>query len=341
MLDRVSTKPGRVLISPEDGKAAFYATMARADEPTQEGNPLNKATLLSDATAAMYGFGQESVPDNVLAFLGKYAQHMWWKKAVKNIQIRIADTLTELLVYDNSVVNKETTVTAYPEISVDLNGELALSGKKVTISVTYTYYNKILDYPGYYFKRDGQIYAIDADTTAVRDKGGAGNRNTIGVKAVTTENLTLDDSQRVVFSNDPNAYPLDGEVDGYAYTYAGRALEQVTTESPVVVHGMYLGTGTYGADGRNRLEFPFNKILMVVVAGDGDEDAHFIYIGQIGATGTNKESRAIHYEDLGNVLEWWVAYTGNYSVVPSDQANVAGTLYHYFAVGLKSGREEN
>lgn len=69
MLDRVSTKPGRVLISPEDGKAAFYATMARADEPTQEGSPINKTTLLADATAAMYGLESNAVPDDVFRFL--------------------------------------------------------------------------------------------------------------------------------------------------------------------------------------------------------------------------------------------------------------------------------
>ncbi len=38
--DRVPQKPGRVKITPENG-TAFYATMARADEPIQEGTPLN------------------------------------------------------------------------------------------------------------------------------------------------------------------------------------------------------------------------------------------------------------------------------------------------------------
>ena len=38
--DRVPQKPGRVKITPENG-TAFYATMARADDPIQEGTPLN------------------------------------------------------------------------------------------------------------------------------------------------------------------------------------------------------------------------------------------------------------------------------------------------------------
>lgn len=67
MKDRVPANPGRVLITPEDGSTAFYATMTRADNPTQEGDPLNKNTLLKDATAALFGLGTDAVPDDVLA----------------------------------------------------------------------------------------------------------------------------------------------------------------------------------------------------------------------------------------------------------------------------------
>lgn len=66
MQDRIPVNPGRVLITPEDGSAAFYATMVRADNPTQEGTPLNKASLLKDTTAALFGLGGDAVPDDVL-----------------------------------------------------------------------------------------------------------------------------------------------------------------------------------------------------------------------------------------------------------------------------------
>lgn len=82
MKDRVPANPGRVLITPEDGSAAFYATMTRADNPTQEGDPLNKANLLKDATAALFGLGDTAVPDEVLAWLGKYNQYWWKRRAV-------------------------------------------------------------------------------------------------------------------------------------------------------------------------------------------------------------------------------------------------------------------
>ena len=66
MQDRVSLYPGRVKLEPVAGQANLY-DLTRADQPTQEGTPLNKASLLSDATAALLGLGTDAVPDE--AFL--------------------------------------------------------------------------------------------------------------------------------------------------------------------------------------------------------------------------------------------------------------------------------
>ena len=64
MYDRVSQNPGRVLITPEDGSGAFYATLALADNPTVVGTPLNAANLLSQATASLYGLLSNATPDD-------------------------------------------------------------------------------------------------------------------------------------------------------------------------------------------------------------------------------------------------------------------------------------
>ena len=66
MNNRMSKYPGRTLITPENGMAPFYATLTRADEPTQVGDPLNKNTFLKDATAALFGLDGAAVPDDVL-----------------------------------------------------------------------------------------------------------------------------------------------------------------------------------------------------------------------------------------------------------------------------------
>ena len=70
MKDRIPTYPGRVKLTPVSGKENTY-DMVRADEPTQEGTPLNKASLLKDATAVLYGQGVDAVPDDILSILSK------------------------------------------------------------------------------------------------------------------------------------------------------------------------------------------------------------------------------------------------------------------------------
>lgn len=69
MTDRTPLYPGRVKMTPVSGQANIY-DMERADQPTQEGTPLNKATLLSDATAAALGLaGDDPTVDEALATL--------------------------------------------------------------------------------------------------------------------------------------------------------------------------------------------------------------------------------------------------------------------------------
>lgn len=70
MQDRVPLYPGRVTLTPVSGQANTY-DLTRADQPTQEGTPLNKASLLKDATAALYGLTESAVPDDVLSVLSK------------------------------------------------------------------------------------------------------------------------------------------------------------------------------------------------------------------------------------------------------------------------------
>ena len=68
MDDRIPTPglEGRVKITKEDG-TSFLAFLEMADNPSNPGTPISKATLLKDATAAMFGFGDDAVPDEVLA----------------------------------------------------------------------------------------------------------------------------------------------------------------------------------------------------------------------------------------------------------------------------------
>lgn len=70
MKDRVPIYPGRVTLTPVSGQTNTF-DLVRADQPTQEGTPINKASLLKDATAALYGKTNAAVPDDILNLLSK------------------------------------------------------------------------------------------------------------------------------------------------------------------------------------------------------------------------------------------------------------------------------
>lgn len=72
MQDREPTYPGRVTLTPVYGLANTY-DMERADRPLQEGTQLNKANLLKDSTAALFGKTNAAVPDDILSLLSKSA----------------------------------------------------------------------------------------------------------------------------------------------------------------------------------------------------------------------------------------------------------------------------
>lgn len=75
MMDRVAANPGRMLITPENGDPAFYATVEMADNPSVVGTPLNKDSLLKDATAVLFGLGTGAVPDEILQKLSSIGSY--------------------------------------------------------------------------------------------------------------------------------------------------------------------------------------------------------------------------------------------------------------------------
>lgn len=108
MKDRVPVYPGRVKLVPVSGQENVY-DMTRADQPTQQGDPLNKGTLLKDATAALFGLGTDAVPDDVFQEIKKFDV------------FKVGDTLTTMrtdlgdkwLLCNGEQVSRE----EYPELS--------------------------------------------------------------------------------------------------------------------------------------------------------------------------------------------------------------------------------
>lgn len=53
MLDRQPTKPGRIKLTDDNGNTQYYY-MERADEPIEEGTPINKNTLFNSKNSLRY-----------------------------------------------------------------------------------------------------------------------------------------------------------------------------------------------------------------------------------------------------------------------------------------------
>ena len=64
MKDRISTYAGRVRLIPVPNQTNTYDAV-RADEPVQEGTPLNKQTLLSSEVEEEYGLSENATPSDV------------------------------------------------------------------------------------------------------------------------------------------------------------------------------------------------------------------------------------------------------------------------------------
>lgn len=64
MKDRIPTYVGRVKLIPVPNQPNTYDAV-RADEPVQEGTPLNKQTLLNSEVEEKYGLGENATPSDV------------------------------------------------------------------------------------------------------------------------------------------------------------------------------------------------------------------------------------------------------------------------------------
>lgn len=333
MKDRVSKHPGRVLITPEDGSPAFYATMTRADEPTQAGDPINKTTLLTDNVAAMFGWGAEAVPNDVAGYVGQYAQHQWFRKAIANFVIEKETAETTVVLYDESSgsVSSTTgraTIPYYNRVELDFAQNIYFPNESVgSADVRYNNYTVVVNLRGHYFEKNGVFYYAEANAQVRRDNGGNGYRTMIAAKKLVVVDKTSS-GEAHLYSTNADAYPHSGEMGGYTYTYLGRSMEHVRREPVRVIRGSYLGNGTYGASAPQRIQLPFKKLLALFVTKGADYNSRIAWVGQPGA------SSSVVFAEAEGEAKW---YGGSAAL----QCNESGAEYHYVAIGLNTDREEN
>ena len=126
MKDRIPLYPGRVKLNPVSGQANTF-DLTRADQPTQEGTPLNKASLLKDATAALYGKTAEAVPDDLLSVLSKSVLAQARGKYTKHT------TIGEIPVGNTITLNENGTPVEFYVAKHDYESELNGTGRTLLV----------------------------------------------------------------------------------------------------------------------------------------------------------------------------------------------------------------
>lgn len=335
MQDRIPVNPGRVLISPENG-SAYYATMTRADNPTQEGDPLNKNTLLKDATATLFGLGADAVPDDVFGVLSRFQsgmgnEYVWAKtKLTANAGAGTMYTNHKFTWYTTSYGNYDVYYANSLEDALNQNF-VRLSMSSYSSANAYASAVQSL-VRGKYFKievwpNDQNSFGplnlcyLPADATVSKDDSDF----IIASKIIDYPSATIVvENFGYVNSTNPNAYPVN---DGYTYTALGQLGAKVQ-----IATGSYTGTGTYGASNPNSLTFGFVPKL-VVIYGNGyltlfvASAATSTYAEWALVLSSNGAREKVQTRIIETTLNWYVT-SGN-----GAQSNESGRTYAYIAIG--------
>lgn len=357
MQDRVSLYPGRVTLTPVAGQANTY-DMVRADQPTQEGTPLNKASLLTDATAALYGLGTDAVPNDVFGWVGKYAEY-WWSLLHGQASSYWAESLTPLpgsvtiyqygatisYSYSISISNSGVASLNNPQtITIaSSSGETAIKNycsQLVNLAANAPYYMSFTNGTGI---ANTNIYKVPEGATAGTTSNASNNTFYFtkidsadfwisfgtGSWAASVVSATLVDvpagGLTYAHSIDRNEYPDSGTVDGVTYTYLGIPFEKLPT-APKIATGQYTGGGVYGNSNKNSLTFDFEPKFVRIAHSTGAAYTS-TWIFNIGYAYSNAAKSGATYSLNGKTLSWYSTNSAN------DQLNTGGAIYYYFAIG--------
>lgn len=371
MKDRIPTpgQEGRVQIEYEDGTKVF-ATISMADNPTELGTPLATATLLKDATAALYGKDRDAVPDDVLAWVGKHNLH-WWSVLYGKAHSYYAEQKT-VLTSGVDLIGQNLSVEYAQSISIDQDtGAITLVNPQ-TLSTSYgtndvkTFCQTLVNAAPVYVSNGSGVFYIPEGATYTSTSwaeepytlAGYYNSGTkvkyirlssaapVGLIAsrVTSQivNVAAGDVTYVQ-SYYRNAYPDNETVDELTYRYLGVPFQNAVNAGEVVI-GSYTGTGTAGPDNPNVLTFSkipkFVLIMPETEASFNPKQTNgatwFFMIHGVTKIGVHRASDNTSNEPVyitwdGETVSWY-HYTSLSGSYANAQMNAAGTVYHYMAL---------
>lgn len=326
MQDRVSLYPGRVKLEPVAGQANTY-DLTRADQPTQEGTPLNKASLLQDTTASAFGLGTDAVPDDALHLLSRFQkglgnEYIWAKEQWNWEVVKSNSTYSQILVKSGNT--NRTYVRYSDDIILDSDGNISLAEPITQIYPTYNSAGS-LQLDNKYVQLSSFSYA-DAEVQPVRFSDGvtfvSGDTYRLTYRIV--DALYRRTLFGYVNSPSPDVYP-PAVSDGYTYNPLGQLGDKVR-----IATGSYTGTGTYGSSNPNSLTFSFPPEFLVI---SPNREPYRLFL----VRGMTKSSTSPTGGSDGNVAVAWIGSTvswyGDSTGEAYLQLNRRGTPYFYFAIG--------
>lgn len=302
----------------------------------------SEQTLTSD-TLAKYQLSASAVPDDVFAWLGKYAQYWWRRRSVtKSYSISVATSGTTIFTANGYV---DPNVVSYSDaVSANENGVFLVnpstvtvrcgtSGDGVTVSNTLVgkYITNVLG--AGYTRPSTEVFLIGNEANFSFNSGG--NPQTKQAYKVTSSETIEYGNWEYVQSNNRNTYPDSGESGGYEYDYIGVPFDKLPMASSVEI-GSYIGTGVYGQENPNTLTFPQKPKLVIMGAytggsneTDADGNDYIIYFGittrwDLQTIKGDLYFNATSYD--GNTMSWYNTYLSN------QQYNIAGYKYYYIVI---------
>ena len=346
MKDRVPLYPGRVTLTPVSGQANTY-DMVRADQPTEEGTPLNKETLLSNTTAEALGLSGDPTVNDAFGALDYVAQYAWYHEWLES-QVNYGDNNTIDLWFQQNYAGSITT--SYPtvyyadEISVDIEGNITLVNP-LSIQANTTNFPVSKDgdthiFAGKYITMSGE-YALSgvryvADDSLLERGYFYNVQQQLIVDSMQITNTRLCTAtivgpyNEILYSIDPDAYP-SGQVGFSTYCPTGLVKDAIGKLGIAtrIVTGSYIGTGTSGSSARNSLTFDSQPKAVMVTLTDNYNYGGFLW--QYGITSgrsyqASTSSSSVTISWSGNTVSW-------YSKGGNDvQLNTKNDVYYYFAI---------
>ena len=327
MKDRVPLYPGRVTLTPVSGQANTY-DMVRADQPTEEGTPLNKENLLSDETAAALGLSGDPTVDDAFGALAGSIK-------LSEVEATLPSSASwRSVTYGNGklVAVAYTNKAAYSTNGINWTAATMPSSASWQ-SVTYG---------------DGKFVAVASSSNkAAYSLDGINWTAATLPNTINWQSVTYGDGKFVaVASTNKAAYSTNGiNWSDSAQLLVDSAGDDITDDVAQalgvskIVTGSYVGTGTSGSRGSCTLTFDFAPKMVLVYSPlslesqAGATSSPLILISpNNGITQGSTNTQSTHWGF--NRATWSVNSVSWYADNAEHQKNMSPNYtYVYFAIG--------